>query len=408
MNNFLSPSDPRAGRLWPASVVAVTLFLITSAVNIQAPLYTTYARASHLGTGAQTMAFACYVAGLVPTLIFLSGISDRFGRKWPLAVALLLTTTATALPMAWPRLEGLAAARTLCGVATGLMAGSGTQFLVELLGSRPAATKQAARIVAASTSLGFGSGALATGLCLLAVPSQPTPISYGAYIVCAVSALILLATIREPSFSRSSAWLRMPVFVGETLYYAIAVFIAWSASGLVIGLVPAALSSHGHDAWTGLSTFFVISTGLFAQPIARKLSSLSSLRIGMVLVPSGLTVLIAGVVLSSLPALLIGAMIVGAASYGFTYSAGLAANSTNSDDTNRARATSGYFLFAYVGFSVPVVASGLMADRVGVNLALWFFDGGIIVATGLLALSMMAHKRRTIPLSAYTKAEPEN
>jgi hypothetical protein len=49
---------------WPVRVVAFTLFLITGAVNLQAPLYATYARASHMGTGAQTLAFACYVAGL--------------------------------------------------------------------------------------------------------------------------------------------------------------------------------------------------------------------------------------------------------------------------------------------------------------------------------------------------------
>jgi len=199
----------------------------------------------------------------------------------------------------------------------------------------------------------------------------------------------------------------MPVFVSGTLPYGIAVFIAWSASGMVIGLVPAVLSSHGHDAWTGFATFFVISTGLVVQPMARKLSPLSSLRIGMLLVPCGLTVLIAGVVLQSLPGLLIGAMLVGAASYGFTYSAGLAANAASASDANRARATSGYFLFAYCGFSVPVVASGLMADRIGVNPTLWVFDGGIVIATALLALWMTVCTQRT-PASAYARVTPEN
>ncbi|ANB72723.1 hypothetical protein AYM40_10360 [Paraburkholderia phytofirmans OLGA172] len=35
--------------VWPVRVVAFTLFLITGAVNLQAPLYATYARASHMG-----------------------------------------------------------------------------------------------------------------------------------------------------------------------------------------------------------------------------------------------------------------------------------------------------------------------------------------------------------------------
>lgn len=390
-------STAKAGP-WPVRVVALTLFLITGAVNLQAPLYTTYARASQMGAGAQALAFACYVAGLVPTLIFLGGLSDRAGRKLPLIGALLLTSSATALPMMWPRLEALAAARGLCGIATGLMAGSGTQLLVELIGPRPAAAARAARIVAAATSLGFGCGALATGLCLLAAPSQQTPVTYGAYILCAACGVVLLAMIREPSFPRSSAWLRMPVFPRQTLNYGIAILIAWSAVGMVIALVPVALAAHGHDAWTGFSTFFVISTGLVVQPVARKLSPPRSLRLGMLLVPCGFTVLIVGVVFSSLPLLLSGAMLASAACYGFTYLAGLAANSTCSTDANRARATSGYFLFAYFGFSVPVIASGALADRVGVHSALWIFDGVIIVATVLLALSMASPhgKRRMI------------
>ena len=190
----------------------------------------------------------------------------------------------------------------------------------------------------------------------------------------------------------------MPVFPRQTLIYSVAILIAWSAVGMVIALVPVALAAHGHDAWTGFSTFFVISTGLVVQPVARKLTPPRSLRLGMLLVPCGFTVLIAGVVFSSLPLLLSGAMLASAACYGFTYLAGLAANSTCSTDANRARATSGYFLFAYFGFSVPVIASGALADRVGVHSALWIFDGVIIVATVLLALFMASPhgKRRMI------------
>ncbi len=386
---------------WPVRVVALTLFLITGAVNLQAPLYATYARASQMGTGALTLAFACYVAGLVPTLIFLGGLSDRVGRKWPLIAALLLTATATSLPMIWPRLEAVAAARGLCGIATGLMAGSGTQFLVELIGPRPDATARAARIVAAATSLGFGCGALATGLCILAVPSQETPATYGAYLFLAACGLTLLGRIGEPAFTRSSAWLRTPVFPREAFAYSLAILIAWSAVGVVIALVPAALASHGHEVWTGFSTFFVISTGLVVQPLARKLSPPRSLRLGMLLVPIGFTVLVAGVVWSSLPLLLSGAMLTGSACYGFTYLAGLAAISASSTNANRARASSGYFLFAYFGFSVPVIASGALADQVGVRSTLYLFDGGLLLATILLAVLVMLQSRREALSSQY-------
>ena len=388
----------------PVWVVALALFLITGAVNLQAPLYATYARASQMGTGAQTLAFACYVAGLVPTLIFLGGLSDRVGRKRPLIASLLLTSAATSLPMIWPRLEAVAVARVLCGIATGLMAGSGTQFLVELMAPRPDATLRAARIVAATTAVGFGFGSLATGVNMLMIPSQVTPATYGMYLLFAACGLALLCTIREPVFMRSSAWIRMPVFPHESFIYCLAILIAWSAVGVVIALVPSALAAHGHEVWTGFSTFLVISTGIVAQPLARKLSPLVSLRVGLLLVPVGFTVLVAGVVNNSLALLMCGAMITGSACYGFTYLAGLASIASSSTSTDRARASSGYFLFAYFGFSVPVIASGALADQIGVRSALFLFDGALFLSTILLFILMVLQTRRGVLLPTPSRA----
>ena len=70
-------------------LLALQLFLVTFSVNLQAPLVPHYAAASGYGAGAQALAFACYVGALVPTLLLLAGLSDRVGRRLPLAAALL-------------------------------------------------------------------------------------------------------------------------------------------------------------------------------------------------------------------------------------------------------------------------------------------------------------------------------
>ncbi|MGY0400070.1 MAG: hypothetical protein ACWIPH_09125 [Ostreibacterium sp.] len=62
-----------------ASFLALALFTVTYAVNLQAPLYGAYALNSNMG-----VAFSAYVAGLMPTLLFLVGVSDRIGHQWPL------------------------------------------------------------------------------------------------------------------------------------------------------------------------------------------------------------------------------------------------------------------------------------------------------------------------------------
>ncbi|WP_323993235.1 MFS transporter [Nguyenibacter sp. L1] len=200
-SSTVAPQSENRSSIWG---LATSLFLITAAVNLQAPLYAEYAHAGHFGPEAQTIAFACYVAGLVPTLTFLSGLSDRLGRKLPLMIAIMLAAVATSFPIIWPGLEAVAAARMLCGAATGLMASAGTAFMAELMNGHSKPPEAAARIVAAATSLGFGSGALATSLYLLAFPGTLLPATYGGYIVLACCGLIWMSVIHERVRVRST------------------------------------------------------------------------------------------------------------------------------------------------------------------------------------------------------------
>lgn len=121
----------------PSIVLGASLFLVTGAVNLPAPLYPAYAALSGYGTGGATLAFAAYVVGLVPVLLLLGGLSDRIGRKMTILLALALAVGATIL-LAWlPSLETLFASRLIYGIATGLITGTGTAFMVELLAARP-------------------------------------------------------------------------------------------------------------------------------------------------------------------------------------------------------------------------------------------------------------------------------
>lgn len=104
-------SSPSGGL--PAALTANALFLVTGAVNLPAPLYAAYADSAGMGIGAATLAFACYVAGLVPVLLFLGGLSDRIGRKPPLLIALAIAAGATALLVVHPGLLSLGVARLL-------------------------------------------------------------------------------------------------------------------------------------------------------------------------------------------------------------------------------------------------------------------------------------------------------
>lgn len=388
------PVVARLGARRGIAVTAGALFLVTAAVNLPAPLYAAYAAKAGYGTGAATLAFAAYVAGLVPVLLFLGGLSDRIGRKAPILAALMIMIAATGVLIWRPSLESLGLARFLYGVGTGLITGTGTAYMVELVALQGADSAEASRrgafAVTASTSLGFGIGALATGLWLIVDGQETlTPASYLIYLpLAALGFLALLLLVPDRREVKSTAWVRLPVFPPGTKVYGAAILVAWATVGLVISVFPAALRAHGLSGWSGFSAFLVISAGFVVQPIARSLDPLKALRIGLVLVPTGYACLAFGAVLPSLPLVLAGAAVVSFSAYGFTYLGGLAAVSSAATEAARARAGSGYFLFAYFGFSVPVITSGFLADRFGLPIALLVFGIATALASAGIALAL--------------------
>ena len=62
-----------------AVIVCATVLLIGTAVSLPVPMYAEYARVSGAGSKALGIAFACYAFGVLPSLLFLGGVSDRTG-----------------------------------------------------------------------------------------------------------------------------------------------------------------------------------------------------------------------------------------------------------------------------------------------------------------------------------------
>lgn len=383
--------------LFSAALLALALFTATFAVNLQTPLYGAYAAASDVGATAVTIAFAAYVAGLMPTLLLLGGLSDRIGRRLPIAIALLLGTVATALLVLRPNWESLVVARVLLGIGTGLATTAGTAYMTEMTGAGNA--RRATLIVTSATSLGFGGGALATGVSLGLQGPTLMPASFIALFAMApLLALIVLNLPRVDAPQRVSIF-RFPIFPTGTWVFGIAMALAWSTTGMTIAVVPLELKAKGLGGWTGLVVFLAIFIGFLCQPIARRMTNPRALALGFVLIPLGFLVLLAGVWTGSIGLVLAGTCITSAASYGFTYLAALDEVSSRAPD-NRARAAAGLFVYAYVGFSLPVIASGALADMFGLLPAMAIFS---TIQISITAVTIMLWIRHTSSFSLETK-----
>ncbi|AVW92120.1 MFS transporter [Celeribacter baekdonensis] len=371
-------------RILSVSLLALALFTVTFAVNLQAPLYDVYASKSDVGAMAVTVAFAAYVGGLMPTLLLLGGVSDRIGRRLPLALALVIGTVATALLVLRPVWTSLVIARALLGIGTGLATPAGTAYMAEILGETR--TRSAALIVTSATSLGFGGGALATGVSLGLQGPTLLPASFVVFFLAAPLLALIAFCLPKLDHPQAISIVRLPVFPAGTWMFGAAMALAWSTTGMTIAVVPLELAANDLGGWTGLVIFLAIFVGFLCQPLARRMSNTSALALGFILIPLGFVVLLMGVWLKILVLVLLGTCITSAASYGFTYLASLAEVSLRAPN-ERARATAGLFVYAYLGFSIPVIASGGLADLLGLLPAMIAFGAGQLAVTlGILRL----------------------
>ncbi|MCD5364107.1 MFS transporter [Chromobacterium aquaticum] len=362
--------------------LAFGLCLITCAVNLQAPLYTAYAQLAGQGAAATATAFSAYVLGVLPVLLALGGLPDRLGRKPLILAALTLAMLATAVMALWPRLEALAVARFLLGAGTALASAAGAAYMGELMAEQD--TRRATLWVTASTSLGFGLGAALTSVCLL-WQSTLTPASFWLHLALAGAALLAVAGLPDPApRARHASMLRPPYFPAGSLPFGLAILLAWAAVGLVIAVLPSVLAAHGLARWSGFSTFTVISCGLLFQPLARAMPPGRAVRLGLLVLPLSYALLAWGATQGSLVAVLLGALGASSSCYGFTYLGGLSAVNALAG-AEKPRASAGFFLLAYIGFSLPVIFTGLLVDRLGAPTALLLFGLALAAGAALVA-----------------------
>ncbi|MGG1696965.1 MFS transporter [Bacillus zhangzhouensis] len=372
----------------PFIFVLFGLFMITTAVNLQVPLYTAYADQAGYGKAATALVFAAYVFGLIPVLLFLGGISDRVGRKPILLVALCFSLCATLLMIVHPSIQMLFAARLLQGVGLGLSVGTCTAYLIALY---PEKSGWIPTFIALCSSVGFGGGALFTALLSFQRVSL-TPLSYWIVLVFLMLTIVGVFFFVPPiQGNTSKPMMNMPRFPKGTMPANLAIAIAWSVCGLVISILPAQLKLNGYELWVGPALFFINMAGVLMQPFVRKMNSSAALRVGFICLPCGYGLLLFGANGGSIFLVLAGTMLAGTACYGFTYLGGLQLI-VERGKKEAARAVAGYYLFAYLGLGIPSVFVGLFADMYGTQTVLTFFF--LVVLAACLILFISGFKRK--------------
>jgi MFS family permease len=352
-------------------LIAYVFAAVVLGTAVPTPLYAIYQRQWHFSAGILTLIFAVYAVAVLATLLLAGRTSDQAGRRPVMAAALGFSAASTVLFIFASSPGWLYPARVLSGVSAGLMTGTATAALTEMI--RESAARRASLVAAAANSGAAALGPLTAGLFAQYLP-RPTVLVFEVYLgLLAAAALALAFFIPETVTRRERPSLR---FTGlaipadgrrEFIAAGVAAFAAYTLNGLFASLVPGfttAILHHVNYAVAGAVTCVFFAAGTVAAVGLARLNSRSVLLAGLGLFLAGLALVVAGVSAASLALFLVGTVVAGCAFGALVIGSLSVANRLALPET-RAQVISSYFVFAYSGLAIPVIGVGVATDHFG-------------------------------------------
>ena len=297
------PPVPRRVAFWlVASVLAATMLGTT----LPTPLYVIYQAQWHFSAAIVTVTFAAYAAGVMATLLLAGRSSDQAGRKPVLAVALGASALSTVVFILAPDVGALIAARIVSGLSAGLMTGTATAALTELV---PASAGRRASLAATAANMGgLGLGPLIAGLFAQYAP-HPTVLVFEVYLAVLAAAGLCLFLVPETVRPRRRPTLRLAglglpeLGRGEFAAAGVAAFAAFSLLGLFSALAPTFVGGvlhEGSHAVQGAVVFLLMAVGTVTQLLLSRFSSRRVVLAGLGLFLAALALIVAALAQAAL------------------------------------------------------------------------------------------------------------
>ena len=366
--------------------------------TLPTPLYVIYQAQWHFSSGIVTVIFASYAAGVLVALLLAGRSSDQVGRRPVMLTALGFSAVSTVVFILAPSLGWLFVGRVLSGLSAGLVTGTATAALTETYGG--SSSRRASTVATAANLGGLGLGPLIAGL-LAQYGPNPTVLVFEVYLGILALAALGLTVVPETVTGGQKLNLRftglgMPV-VGRSEFIAagVAAFAAFSLLGLFTALAPSFLGAVLHErshAVSGVVVFAIFATAALTQLFLARFPSRPVIMSGLGLFLVALALIVAGLSEASMALFLVGTVIGGVA-VGAAFIGSLSTANRLAPVQMRGRVVSTYFLFAYVGLTIPVIGVGIASEHVGDFRAVLVCS--IVLAT-LCAVSVTGIRRAGI------------
>jgi len=260
-----------------------------------------------------------------------------------------------------PNVGVLMVGRILSGFSAGLMTGTATATLAELI---PASAARRASLVATAANMGgLGLGPLIAGLFAQYGP-HPTVLVFQVYLAVAGLCLFLVPETVSPR--------RRPVIRfaglgipergrGEFVAAGGAGFAAFSLLGLFAGLAPTFVASVLHEpnhAVQGAVVFGLLAVGTVTQLVLSRFGSRWVMMAGLGLFLAALPLIVVALAAASMTLFLAGT-VVGGVAVGAVFLGSLATANRLAPPGQHGRTVSTFFVLCYAGLIIPVVSVGV-------------------------------------------------
>ncbi len=306
-----------------------------------------------------------------------------------LAAALVSSALSTVVFILAPGVGVLFAARILSGLSAGLMTGTATATLTELI---PAAASRRASLVATAANMGgLGLGPLIAGLLAQYAP-HPTVLVFEVYLAVLAAAGLCLVLVPETVSPRRRPALRFAGLGipergrGEFIAAGLAGFAAFSLIGLFAALAPTFLGSVLHErshAVQGAVVFLMLAVGTVTQLLLSRFASRRVVMAGLGLFLAALALIVAALSQAAM-ALFLAGTVVGGVAGGAVFLGSLATANRLAPPGLRGQAISTYFVAGYAGLIIPVVGVGVASLFIG------DFPAVLVLSILLAALSLIS------------------
>jgi MFS family permease len=366
----------RAG-FWLLAFVFAAVMLGTT---LPTPLYVIYQAQWHFSAAIVTVIFAAYAAGVLATLLLAGRSSDQAGRKPVLAAALGASALSTVVFIVASNVGLLLAGRVLSGLSAGLMTGTATAMLTELIPA--SASRGRASLTATAANMGgLGLGPLVAGLFAQYAP-HPTTLVFEVYLAVLCVAALGLRFIPETISPRRRPALRFAGLGipeqgrGEFIAAAGAVFAAFALLGLFSSVVPGFIGGvlhQGSHLVQGAIVFLIFAVGTVTQVALSRFRSRRVVLAGLGLFLAALGLIVAALAQAAM-ALFLAGTVAGGVAVGAVFLGSLATANRLAPPERRGQVISTFFVACYAGLIIPVVGVGVLSGFIGTFPAVLAFS----------------------------------